>query len=115
MDEKSKVYALLDERNRVTRIEGGLTASNIDDISAWTYIDEGEGDRYSLCQSNYLLKPLTDERGIYRYKYYGEIIERTQAEMDADYAEIVPVPSQLDRIEAQTMWTALMTDTLLEE
>lgn len=24
-------------------------------------------------------------------------------------------PTQLDRIEAQTMWTALMTDTLLEE
>ena len=26
-----------------------------------------------------------------------------------------PEPTQLDRIEAQTMWTALMTDTLLEE
>lgn len=26
-----------------------------------------------------------------------------------------PEPSQLDRVEAQTMYTALMTDTLLEE
>lgn len=29
--------------------------------------------------------------------------------------ELEPEPSQLDRIEAQIMWTALMTDTLLEE
>ena len=115
MDEKSKVYALIDDHRRVTHIEGGYTMGNIEDISKWTYIDEGEGVLYSLCQSNYLPKPLTDERGIYRYKYDGEIVERTQAEMDADYVEIIPAPSQLDRIEAQTMWTALMTDTLLEE
>lgn len=115
MDEKSKVYVLIDERNRVTRIEGGYTMSNIDDISRWTYIDEGYGDRYNLCQSNYLPKPLGDDRGIYRYKYDGGIVERTQTEMDEDYEEIIPVPTQLDRIEAQTMFTALMTDTLLEE
>ena len=35
----------------------------------------------------------------------------------ADYLEYVPhkAPTQLDIIEAQTMYTALMTDTLLEE
>ena len=35
----------------------------------------------------------------------------------ADYLEYVPhiPPTQLDIIEAQTMYTALMTDTLLEE
>lgn len=115
MDEIAKVYALIDARGCVTRIEGGCTVGNIENISEWTYIDEGVGDRYSLCQSNYLPNYLTDERGVYRYKYDGGIVERTQAEMDADYAEIVPEPSQLDRIEAQTMWTALMTDTLLEE
>ena len=40
--QKSKVYVLLDERNRVLRCEGGYTMSNIDDVSKWTYIDEGK-------------------------------------------------------------------------
>lgn len=45
--QKSKVYVLLDERNRVLRCEGGYTMSNIDDVIQWTYIDEGVGDRYN--------------------------------------------------------------------
>lgn len=45
--QKAKVYVLLDERNRVIRCEGGYTVSNIDDVSKWTYIDEGAGDRYN--------------------------------------------------------------------
>ena len=40
--QKSKVYVLLDERNCVLRCEGGYTMSNIDDVSKWTYIDEGK-------------------------------------------------------------------------
>lgn len=49
-------------------------------------IDEGYGDRYNLCQSNYLDKPLKDNLGIYRYKLTdGKAVERTQEEMDADY------------------------------
>jgi len=34
--------------------------------------------------------------------------------MDADYVEPTPTPSQLDIIEAQVTYTAMMTDTLLE-
>ena len=41
--QKSKVCVLLDERNRVLHCEGGYTMSNIDDVSKWTYIDEGVG------------------------------------------------------------------------
>lgn len=44
---KSRVYVLLDDQNRVLRCEGGYTMSNIDDVSKWTYIDEGAGDRYN--------------------------------------------------------------------
>lgn len=113
---KSKVYALCDEHNSILRIDGGYTMQNIENIDEWTFVDEGEGDRYNLCQSHYLEKSLYDERGICRYKWNGtEIIERTQEEMDADYVEPTPIPTQLDIVEAQTMYTALMTDTLLEE
>ena len=97
MEEKSKVYIRLDSENRIISCEGGYTMQNIDDISKWTLIDEGEGDKYNLCQSNYFEKPLTDDRGIYRYKYIdGEINERSQEEMDADYVqpEIIPTPEE---------------------
>ena len=110
----SKVYAKIDTQGRITRIEGGYTEPL--DLTGWTLIDEGEGYRYALCQSNYLPNPIMDDRTIYRYKLVnGEVVERTQKEMDADYEDIPVAPTQLDRIEAQTMWTALMTDTLLEE
>ena len=59
--------------------------------------------------------PIMDERGICYYKLEdGKPVERTQEEMDADYVEPTPIPSQLDIIEAQVTYTAMMTDTLLE-
>ena len=55
-------------------------------------IDEGYGDKYHHAQSQYLDKPITDERGVWRYALtetasgvYG-VEERTQEEMDADAA-----------------------------
>ena len=85
--EKSKVYAHPDAEGRITRIDGGYTLCNIKDIKSWVLIDEGYGDRYNLCQGNYLPGPLYDERGICRYKLVGgEVKERTAEEMDADYA-----------------------------
>ena len=53
---------------------------------------------------------------MYRYKLVdGKVAERTQEEMDADYTPPEATPTQLDRIEAQALYTALMTDTILEE
>lgn len=83
--QKSKVYVLLDERNRVLRCEGGYTMSNIYDASKWTYIDEGTGDRYNLCQSHYLDGGLYTMQGIPRYKYDGgACVLRSEAEIAAD-------------------------------
>lgn len=85
--EKSKVYVLPDAEGRILRIDGGYTLGNIKDFTDWVLIDEGYGDRYNLCQGNYLDKPLYDDRGICRYKLVdGEVQERTQEEMDADFA-----------------------------
>lgn len=114
---KSKVYALVDELGRVMRIEGGYTMANIEDISEWTYLGEGTGDRYNLCQSHYAEGGLYTADGLCRYKLAdGQLTLRTEAEIEADRAAIpAELPTQLDRVEAQTMYTALMTDTLLEE
>ena len=77
-----------DEAGRVTAINSDAFVSG----DGWTAIDEGEGDRYRHAQNNYLLKPLTDERGVYRYKLVdGLVVQRTQAEMDADF-DALPAP-----------------------
>lgn len=114
---KSKVYALADEQGRVTRIEGGYTIGNIADISEWTYLDEGTGDRYNLCQSHYAEGGLFTADDLCRYKLVdGQLALRTEAEIEADRAAVpAATPTQLDRVEAQAMYTALMTDTLLED
>lgn len=77
-----------DSKNRVTAIN----SSGFAEGSGWMQIDEGYGDKYHHAQSNYLPMPLTDERGVYRYKLVdGLVAQRTQAEMDADF-DALPAP-----------------------
>lgn len=79
-------YAVLvrtDEQNRIIAIN---SSAFVTDVDGWVQIDEGDGDRYHHAQGNYLPMPLTDDRGVYRYKLAdGHAVERTQAEMDGDY------------------------------
>lgn len=91
MEEKSKVYILLDGE-KIVRCEGGYTMANIQNIDEWVFIDEGEGDKYNLCQSNYFNGGLYDERDLCRWKYVdGECVLRTEEEMEAD-AKSAPEP-----------------------
>lgn len=112
---QSKVYIRIDERNRILRCEGGYTIGNIENIDEWIFIDEGVGDRYNLCQSHYF-DGLYTEDDIPRYKWDGEkAILRSDAEIEADRGEMEKhVSTQEDRIESQVIYTALMTNTLLE-
>lgn len=114
VETKSKVYVLLDSERRITRCEGGYTTPQ--DLTGWIEIDEGTGDKYNLCQSHYFDGGLYTADGICRWKYVdGTCILRTDAEIEADRAAIPePAPTQIDRIEAQVAYTALMTDTLME-
>lgn len=86
MDENtSKVYVLADEQGRITRCEGGYTTGNIKDPENWVQIDEGYGDAYNLCQSNYFPKPIYTEDGAPRYKLVdGQPVERTMEEIQQD-------------------------------
>lgn len=111
---KSRVFILVDDNNRVTRIEGEYTLPQ--DLTDWIQIDEGYGDKYNLAQSHYLDKPLMTEDGIYQYKYQnGEVVERTAEEIEADREAVPIVPTQMEQLESQVFYTAVMTDTLLEE
>lgn len=99
----SKVYVLPDERGRILRCEGGYTISNIEDISQWVLIDEGTGDRYNLCQSNYFPKPLYEQHGVPVYKLdeLDKPVERTAEEIAEDVANI-PAP-----VSEPTVWDEL--------
>lgn len=84
MDEKSKVYVLTDERSVILRCEGGYTIGNIKNISEWTLIAEGDGDRFNLCQTHYFDALYTDD-GIPRYKLIESVpVLRMPSEIDAD-------------------------------
>ena len=110
----SKVYVLTDGKARILRCEGGYTTpSNLD---GWTKIDEGTGDRYNLCQSNYFDGGLYTEDGIPRYKLQdGKAVERTEEEIQAD-RKALPKPEPTPTVEElQAKIAALTTSNQMLE
>ena len=112
---KSKVYIKTDAAGRIVNCEGDYTTPK--DLTGWIEIEEGPPcDRLNLAQSHYFDGGLYTMDGIPRYKYAdGKCGLRTNAEIESDRAAIpAPPPSQLDSVEAQAAYTAMMTETLLE-
>ena len=90
------IYVEVDESNRVTSIN---SSTFLADVTGWTEIDSGYGDKYHHAQGNYFDKPLYDERGICHYKLVnGVVTERTKEEMDADYVPPEVKPTDTERI-----------------
>lgn len=113
MKEKYTVYVKTDAVGCITAIN----SSAFVDGSGWAAIDEGAGDRFHHAQNNYMPLPLYGPDGCANYKLAdGVPVERTQAEKAADLATRPAAgPTQLDRVAAQTAYTAMCTDTLLTE
>lgn len=90
---KSKVYIQTDDQNRILRCEGGYTTPA--DLTGWIEIDEGDGDKYNLCQSHYFDGGLYTMDGIHRYRWDGEkAVLRSEEELETDRASIpAPEPS----------------------
>ncbi len=94
IETKSRVYALLDEQGRVTRIEGEYSLPA--DLDGWTLIEEGAPcDRLNLAQSHYLSTPIRTRDGLYAWRYDEEegLVLRTIEELEADRPK--PSPSEL--------------------
>lgn len=123
----SNVYVLPDESGRIIRCEGGYTMSNIDDLSQWTLIDSGEGDRYNLCQSNYFDGGIYDSNGIPRYKLEGgKVVLRSEDEIAANLADVEEeapgesitleeLAQENERLSALLEYVAMMADIDIEE
>lgn len=108
-----KVYVSLQD-GYITSINSEIFLSQ-EEIQTMTEIDKGKGDKYAHAQSQYLEKGLVDEQGRYNYKYVeGKVIEVSEKDKPTIKEPEQQATAQ-DKIEAQVMYTAMMTDTLLEE
>lgn len=108
-----KVYVSLQD-GYITSINSDIFLSQ-EEIQTMTEIDRGQGDRYAHAQSQYLEKELVDEKGRYNYKFVeGKVVEVAEEEKPTIKEPEQQATAQ-DKIEAQVMYTAMMTDTLLEE
>lgn len=81
---------------------------------AMTEIDKGQGDKYAHAQGLYLEKGLVDKYGRYNYKFADGKVTEVAEEDKPKIVEPEEQATAQDKIEAQVMYTALMTDTLLE-
>lgn len=109
-----KVYIKINEDGCITAVN---SSAFILDATGWLEIDSGYGDRYHHAQGNYFPEFIITDGGAYRYKLVdGKPVECSVEEIAAQEEANKPsqTPSQLDIIEAQVTYTAMMTDTLLE-
>lgn len=113
MNNEYKVYVSL-QGGYITSINSEIFLSQ-EEMDSMTEIDKGQGDKYAHAQSQYLEKGLIDEHGRYNYKFVeGKVVEVAEEEKPTIKEPEQQATAQ-DKIEAQVMYTALMTDTLLEE
>lgn len=94
-----KVYVKTDENGVITAVN---SSAFISDLTGWTEIDEGSGDRFHHAQGNYLADGLTDERGLFNYKLVdGVPVPRTDEDKQPEVdklnaaAEIAKLKAQL--------------------
>lgn len=106
----SRVFIKTDESGKVIAIDGGYTTPS--DLTDWVQIDEGYGDKYNLCQGNYLDKPIMTHDGIYQYRYINnEVIERTKTEIEADRQarnNAPALPTELEQLRADVDFLLMM-------
>lgn len=113
MENEYKVYVSLQD-GYITSINSEIFLSE-EEIQTMTEIDRGQGDKYAHAQGLYLEKGLVDEHGRYNYKFVeGKVVEVAEEEKPTIKEPEQQATAQ-DKIEAQVMYTAMMTDTLLEE
>ena len=91
------VYVKTDERGCIVDAK---SSAFLQDATGYIPIARGAGRQY-LHAGLYFPGGLTDERGVFRFKMEDDaVMQRTQAEMDADYTPPEQTPTDRERIEA---------------
>ena len=112
MEEKYIVYVKVNDYGYIISTN---SSAFLKDVSGWTEIDQGQGDKYHHAQGNYFPSPLTTLGGAYRYKLVeGVPVECTPEEIAEQEAanQTDPQPSQEDRIKALEEELALAREEL---
>lgn len=117
MDEYyNKHYIVVDRQNRILSGWSDGPHPDRDTTGAVLLTDKG-GYQFRLWPDGEENPMLADMDGIPLYKLEdGYPVLRTEEEIEADRAALPKpedTPTQLDRVEAQVTYTALMTDTLI--
>jgi hypothetical protein len=106
-----QVFIKVNENNCVTAVNSSIFLT---DLTGWVQIDEGIGDKYVHAQGNYFHKTLTEENGVYQYKYVdGVVLERTTEEIQADIANIPIVLSEQEQTNMAIAELTMMVASLL--
>ena len=109
----SRVFIVVDEKNRVIQIEGEATLENIADLSSAILVEQGAScPRLDYAQALYIGKPLTNEDAICLYKFDGEkIVERTADEIAADVAAMpAPEPTEVEMLRADVDFLLMLME-----
>ena len=114
MNEKYKVCVRIDSSYNIIEVNSDAF---VDDIKKWQVIDEGVGDKYYHAQGNYFVEPIYYmDNFCFNYKLVnGKPRLKTDEEKQEEINNRPIEVSQIDKIEAQVAYTAMITDTLLKE
>ena len=115
MDFYNKHYITVDNHNRIV---DGFSDAFRQPSDTDICINEQGGYQFRLFpggEENPALHEWQHMIPLYKYEN-GKVVKRTEEEIEADIAAIPEpeaVPTQLDMVEAQALYTAMCTDTLL--
>lgn len=110
-DIKYTVYAKTNENGIITAINSSAFLS---DVTEWTDIDEGVGDKYHHAQNNYLSAGLTDENGIFNYKLTDGKPELRTAEEKAPELERIAATQEISELKSKLTATDYIAAKIAE-
>ena len=105
------VYVKTDDRNVITAINSSAFLS---DVTEWTDIDEGVGDKYHHAQNNYVSAGLTDENGIFNYKLTDGKPELRTAEEKAPELERIAAAQEISELKSKLAATDYIAAKIAE-
>lgn len=96
-----KVFALINEKDEITDITGGILTDTAP--TGYIQIDEGVGDKYAHCQGNYFEKPYREDYldGTLYFFKYREVITYVDKDLDEHDSEDVIIEKTAEEIEAE--------------
>lgn len=115
-EQYNKHYVTVDDQGRVVDAWSDGPFPDKDTTEAVCINDQG-GYQLRLGDDGEENPPLFDRHGVPLYKWEnGQVVARGAEELEADRVALpAPGPSAGERLEAQVIYTAMMTDTLIEE